>query len=150
MDRADEVILARKAAKSRPHGRKPRSTGTKVRQRAGRSREPGIEVEKLKARALELEEKLVARESELAEALGRLWEASAEIGPALAGQAPGVLRSRARSVLCCQSWLTRRPGLWGSAGCHPSANNPRASDRGISRVKRRRRPIAAATVLDRH
>ena len=45
--------MARKAPKSRPRGRSPRSTGTKARPHVGRSREPRAELERKLAEALE-------------------------------------------------------------------------------------------------
>src|SRR5882762_748109 len=42
---ADEVILSRKGAKSRTHGRKLRSTGTKAKTRVGRTRQPRADLE---------------------------------------------------------------------------------------------------------
>ena len=51
--RANEVTLSRKGAKSRTHGRKLRSSGTKARTRVGRSREPRAELERKLAEALE-------------------------------------------------------------------------------------------------
>ena len=67
--RADEVTLSRKGAKSRTHGRKLRSAGTKARTRVGRVREPRTDLEKrLEAHARELEKKLDARTRELGEA----------------------------------------------------------------------------------
>ena len=61
--------MSRKGAKSRIHGRKLRSTGTKVRTHVGRIPESGTELEKeLKPDPRELEEKLEARTRELAEA----------------------------------------------------------------------------------
>ena len=65
-----EVTLSRKGAKSRTHGRKLRSSGTKARTRVGRVREPRTELEKkLEAHARELEKKLEARTRALSEAL---------------------------------------------------------------------------------
>ena len=62
-------MVSRKGAKSRTHGRKLRSTGTKARARAGRVREPPAETEEnLEAHARELEKKLNVRTRELAEA----------------------------------------------------------------------------------
>ena len=49
----DEVTLSRKGAKSRTHGRKIRSTGTKVTTRVGHIREPRAELEKKLAEAPE-------------------------------------------------------------------------------------------------
>jgi GAF domain-containing protein len=53
---ADEVTLSRKGVKSRTHGRKLRSTGTKTRTRVGRKRESRAELEKRLAEALEREQ----------------------------------------------------------------------------------------------
>jgi GAF domain len=64
-DCADEVTLSRKGAKSRTGARKLRSTGTKVRTRVGRNREPHAE----------LEQQLEACRRELAGARGHLTEA---------------------------------------------------------------------------
>jgi hypothetical protein len=76
--RADEVTLSRKGAKSRTHGRKLRSSGTKARTRVGRVSEPLTELEKkLRARARELERTADARTRELAEALERETATSA-------------------------------------------------------------------------
>ena len=76
IQRADEVTLSRKAAKSRPHGRKLRSSGTKARTRVGRDREPRTELEKkLASHARELEKKLDARTRALATACEHLVEA---------------------------------------------------------------------------
>jgi hypothetical protein len=62
-----QVILSRKGAKKRTHGRKLRSTGTKARTRVGRSPDSRAELEKkLKAHASDLEKKLEARTRELA------------------------------------------------------------------------------------
>ena len=59
------MTLSRKGAKSRTHGRKLRSTGTKARTRVGRVHEPRTELEKkLEAHARELEKKLDARTRE--------------------------------------------------------------------------------------
>src|SRR5262245_27328772 len=66
--RAAGVMLARKGAKSRTHGRKPRSTGTKA----------GTRVAEKPVSPLELKKKLEAREHELAEALAR-EEAAAQV-----------------------------------------------------------------------
>jgi len=63
--RAAEVTLSRKGAKSRTHGRKLRSTGTKAGTRVGRVREPRTELEK----------KLAAHARELAEARTHLAQA---------------------------------------------------------------------------
>ena len=64
--------MARKGAKSRTHGRKLRSIGTKASAHVGRIRKPraGLQ-DKLEAHARELEKKLEARERELSEALAR-------------------------------------------------------------------------------
>jgi GAF domain-containing protein len=70
------VTLSRKGAKSRTHGRKLRSTGTKARTRAGRGRESRVELgRKLEALTRELEKTLDARTRELAEAREHLAEA---------------------------------------------------------------------------
>ena len=62
--------MSRKGAKSRTHGRKLRSSGTKTGTRVGRAREPRTELEKkLASHARELEKKLDARTRELAEVL---------------------------------------------------------------------------------
>jgi hypothetical protein len=61
--------LSRKGAKSRTRAGGLRSKTTKARTRVSRIREPRAELEELKAGARELEEKLAARERELAEAL---------------------------------------------------------------------------------
>ena len=68
--------MARKGARSRTHGRKPRSTGTKAETRVASSRESqaGL-IKNLKAHACALETKLVARTHELGEARGHLVEA---------------------------------------------------------------------------
>jgi GAF domain-containing protein len=63
------VTLSRKGAKSRTQVAGPRSTRTKAGSSLDRVSEPQSELEELKARAHELEEKLAARERELAEAL---------------------------------------------------------------------------------
>jgi signal transduction histidine kinase len=60
--------LARKGRKSGTDGRHLRTTGTKAKSRVRRRGEPRVELEELKARAHELENKLAARERELAEA----------------------------------------------------------------------------------
>ena len=52
-DRADEVTLAHKGAKSPTRGSKLRSTGTKARARVGRSREPRADLEMKLSEALE-------------------------------------------------------------------------------------------------
>jgi GAF domain-containing protein len=65
------VTLSRKGAKSRRRITGLRSKTTKARTRVSRIREPRAELEELKAGARELEEKLAARERELAEALER-------------------------------------------------------------------------------
>jgi hypothetical protein len=65
IDRADEVILARKGAKNRTHGRKSRSTGTKATTRVGPAINPRTD----------LGEELEACRRELAEARGHLSEA---------------------------------------------------------------------------
>ena len=75
-DCADEVTLSRKGAKSRTHGRKLRSTGTKARPRAAQK----------PVSTLELTKRLEAREHELAEALAR-EEATAEVLRAIANPA---------------------------------------------------------------
>jgi signal transduction histidine kinase len=68
--RAAEVTLSRKGAKSRTHGRKLRSTGTKAGTRVPSSRQSQAWlVRSLKAHARDLEKKLAAREGELAVAL---------------------------------------------------------------------------------
>ena len=65
--------MSRKGAKSRTHGRKLRSTGTKARTRVGRGRHPRADLEKkLEAHARELERKLDARTRELGEARKQL------------------------------------------------------------------------------
>jgi GAF domain-containing protein len=70
------VTSSRKGAKSRAHGRKLRSTGTKARTRVGRVHEPRTELEKkLEAHARELEMKLDASTRELGEARDHLAEA---------------------------------------------------------------------------
>jgi signal transduction histidine kinase len=56
-DCADEVTLSRKGAKSRAHGRKLRSTGTKARTRVAASSQAAL-IRKLEARANDLEKKL--------------------------------------------------------------------------------------------
>ena len=63
------MTLSRKGAKSRTGIRSLRSTGTEARSSLDRVREPHAELEELKTRAGELEEKLAARERELSEAL---------------------------------------------------------------------------------
>src|SRR6266568_3442209 len=64
INRADEVTLSRKGAKSRTRVGGLRSTGTKVRAHVDRVREPGPELEKkLEARTRELSE---AREQQAA------------------------------------------------------------------------------------
>jgi signal transduction histidine kinase/CheY-like chemotaxis protein len=64
------VTLSRKGTKSRTHGRKLRSSGTKTRTPVGRNREPRTALEKkLDAHVRELERKLEDRTRELAEAL---------------------------------------------------------------------------------
>ena len=63
--------MSRKGAKSRRRITGLRSKTTKARTRVSRIREPRAELEELKAGARELEEKLAARERELAEALER-------------------------------------------------------------------------------
>ena len=69
-DSADEVTLSRKGAKSGTHGRRPRSSGTKVRARAARSRKSQARPQQnFEAYAHELEKKLEGREHELSEAL---------------------------------------------------------------------------------
>jgi hypothetical protein len=70
------VTLSRKGAKSRTHGRKLRSTGTKARTRAVSSRaSQAALIKKLKAQARTLEKKLEARTYELGEAHEHLAEA---------------------------------------------------------------------------
>ena len=68
-DCADEVTLSRKGAKKGTRGRKLRSSRTKAGPSLDRVRESHAELEELKARARELEGKLVARERELSDAL---------------------------------------------------------------------------------
>src|SRR5262249_26537504 len=69
-DCADEVTLSRKGAKSRTRARTLRSTRTKVRTRAARSREcQAGSQQNFEEYAHELEKKLEARERELSEAL---------------------------------------------------------------------------------
>jgi GAF domain-containing protein len=73
---ADEVTLSPKGAKSRTRARKLRSTGTRLRTRVGRTRQPRTDLEKkLQAHARALENKLDARAGELAEAHKQLAEA---------------------------------------------------------------------------
>jgi GAF domain-containing protein len=71
---AIQVTSSRKGAKSRTHGRKLRSTGTKSKGVA-RSDEQAALVKKLKAHAGDLEKKLEARTRELGEARNHLAEA---------------------------------------------------------------------------
>ena len=62
--------MSRKGAKSGTHGRRPRSSGTKVRARAARSRKSQARPQQnFEAYAHELEKKLEGREHELSEAL---------------------------------------------------------------------------------
>jgi hypothetical protein len=56
-DCTDELTLSRKGAKSRAHGRKLRSTGTKARTRVAASSQAAL-IRKLEARANDLEKKL--------------------------------------------------------------------------------------------
>jgi GAF domain-containing protein len=87
---AIQVTSSRKGAKSRTHGPKLRSTGTKAKARAVQKR----------VSTLELKKKLAAREYELAEALAR-EEAAAEVLRAIANPAIDVeltLRAIAQSA----------------------------------------------------
>jgi hypothetical protein len=83
IDRADEVILARKSAKGQTQGRKLRSTGTKPRTRVGKSR-------------ADLEQQLEKYRRELAEAREQLAEsleqqtATSEVLQVISGS-PGEL-----------------------------------------------------------
>ena len=63
------MTLSRKGAKSRTHGRKLRSTGTKARARAASSPQSQADLKNPKAHARDLEKKLDLRTSELTEAL---------------------------------------------------------------------------------
>jgi two-component system NtrC family sensor kinase len=76
-DSADEVILSRKGAKSRTHGRKLRSTGTKARRRVAHGPDS----------LSELKRQLEARTRELAEAQRQVDEARRQATEALEQQA---------------------------------------------------------------
>jgi predicted component of type VI protein secretion system len=111
--------LSRKVRKSRTQGRNLRTTRTKAGSRVGRRREPRIELEKVKARARELEKKLAARDSELAEALGQ-QAATSEVLRVISSS-PGELKPVFQAMLAnatrlCQAsygamWLCEGDGV---------------------------------------
>src|SRR5262249_41296700 len=73
---AIQVASSRKGAKSRTHGRKSRSTGTKATTRVASSDDSQAAlISKLKEHAGDLEKELEARTHELVEARGHLSEA---------------------------------------------------------------------------
>jgi GAF domain-containing protein len=167
--RADEVTLSRKGAKSRTHGRKLRSAGTKARTRVGRIRGHRAELEKkLKGRARELEEKLEARTRELSEALEQ-QAATSEVLQVISSS-PGELEPVFQAMLenatrLCEAsygsiWLSEGGALRNTAfhGEMPAAFTeqwrttviPLGQDVPVARAAVSRKPVQVADLREDH